>query len=173
MPVVDPRAQILAAHGNKNPAATIAAAAHVGLPLHFAAACLEKESGGSNVWGHDPTIFVGGYDEKHQVKYGPLVTPAAYKAYLLQRGPKGAGGMQGVGPCQLTWYSLQDAADQIGGCWNPESNMRVGFQHLLSLIQRYGVTTGAAAYNGAGPAAVVYGQDFTRKALAWKQLLGA
>ena len=58
--------------------------------------------------------------------------------------------MQGVGPCQLTWWELQDAADAQGGCWRPEINMRVGFGHLAALVKRYGECRRRAPYNGSG-----------------------
>ena len=43
--------------------------------------------------------------------------------------------MQGVGPCQLTYWVLQDAADRLGGCWDWRCNVRVGFTLLVENIQ--------------------------------------
>lgn len=79
------------------------------LPVSLVCAIVEKESGFRNVFGHDPTIFVG----------AGTVTKEKYLAYKQQHGPRGKGGMQGVGPCQLTWWTLQDRADVLGGCWMP------------------------------------------------------
>lgn len=147
-------------------------AARVELPLQFACAMLEKETGGGhNEWGHDPTIFVGGFDARNNIHYGPIVTEKAYAAYKAQRGPRGKGGMQGVGHCQLTYYTLQDQADKLGGCWKPEFNMQVGFKLLKDHIQRYGIAAGGAAYNGTGPAAEAYGADFEKKSQRWAALL--
>ncbi len=145
--------------GNVIPVRTIQAAEATALPLALAASVLTQESGGGhNVWGHDPTIFVGGNDVRHGVDYGPLVTRAGYLAYKAERGPGGRGGMQGVGPCQLTYYALQDRADELGGCWAIEPNLHVGFAELASLIRRNGLEPGVAAYNGTGPSAARYAQ---------------
>lgn len=74
---------------------------------------LMKESGGGrNVYGHDA------------VQCGPVggtVTEDNYREYLRNRAQCGS---QGVGPTQLTYYTLQDRADQLGGCWRPEINIR-------------------------------------------------
>jgi hypothetical protein len=103
-----------------------------------------ETGGGRNVFGHDPTIFIGGD-----------VTKQRYLRYRLARGHRH---MQGVGPVQLTYWSIQDAADKLGGCWIPEVNMRVGFALLRYNIARYGRERGFAAYNGSGPAAARYGR---------------
>jgi hypothetical protein len=79
--------------------------------------------------------------------------------------------MQGVGPAQLTWYSLQDEADRRGGCWVPEHNIAVAFSHLAQLIRAHGVTDGLARYNGSGPAAVAYSRDVRAKRDAWRRRL--
>lgn len=88
----------------------------------LAAACVMlilESSGGRNV-------FEGGEE--------PVTWPA-YMAYLAQRDTTGT---RGVGPCQLTWPALQDRADELGGCWHPRYNCRVGFEHLAMLIGRHG-----------------------------------
>ena len=98
----------LRAGGIVDPDTTVAEAQRAGLPLKLACAMLEKESaGGHNVFGHDPhTIFAGAGE----------VTEAKYREYKRKRVASGNKLMQGVGPCQLTWWSLQDAADAAGGC---------------------------------------------------------
>jgi hypothetical protein len=68
--------------------------------------------GDGNVWGHDSSPNGGTSDLG-----GEPVTEADYRAYLRRRGNRGQGGMQGVGPLQLTWWGFQDEADKIGGCW--------------------------------------------------------
>lgn len=95
--------------------------------------------GDGNVFGHDPTIFVG----------AGRVTKAKYLRYKHERGPTGRGGMQGVGPLQLTYYTFQDEADRLGGCWIVKHNYRVGFRDLAHLIRMYGNEHHAlAVYNG-------------------------
>lgn len=166
----DLRLAILREQGIVNPVWTIQAASFARLPLEYGCALLDKESGGGrNEWGHDPTIFVGGYDEATGHAYGELVTEQAYLAYKALRIRTNR--YQGVGPCQLTYYGFQDAADNLGGCWVPLHNMTVGFNLLRGNIQRYGEQAGAAAYNGSGPAAVAYGEDFVHRAAWWKNLL--
>ncbi len=83
-----------------------------GVPFWVICAFLEQEtSGGQNVFGQDPTIYVrAGY-----------VTKDKYLAYKAKR--KQTGLMQGVGPMQLTWYAYQDMADNAGGCWKPYYNI--------------------------------------------------
>src|SRR4051794_39888469 len=111
----------LRAGGIVAPRTVVAEARRAGLRLPIACAMLEKETGGGhNVFGHDPTIFVGGGE----------VTEARYREYKRRRVASGNRLMQGVGPCQLTYYTLQDEADAQGGCWRTEINMRVGFRHL-------------------------------------------
>lgn len=150
-------------YGIVNPLYTIRAAKQASLPLALACAFLEQESGGGhNEWGHDPTIFIGGG------KFGPQVTKRAYLVYKQQRGPTGRGGMQGVGPMQLTYYSYQDEADKLGGCWNPYHNMQVGFKTAADHIRRYGIAEGIAAYNGRGPAAEAYSRNVQRLWQKWK-----
>ena len=143
-PPASPLAERLKAAGIVAPRTAVREAKRAGLPLELACALLEKESsGGRNVYGHDPTIFVG----------AGKVTRANYAEYKRRRVASGNRLMQGVGPCQLTWWELQDAADADGGCWHPEVNMRVGFRHLATLVERYGRADGARRYNGSGAAA--------------------
>lgn len=153
--------------GIVNPIYTLQAAKAAKLDLAIACAILSQESGGGkNEWGHDPTIFVGGG------RFGEIVTKEAYLAYKAQRGPTGRGGMQGVGPCQLTYYSYQDKADALGGCWLPRWNMQVGFQLVHDLIQKDGLHAGLAGYNGSGSAAERYADTVMGRIEQWKQILG-
>jgi Transglycosylase SLT domain len=118
------------------------------LDLTFLCAILMEESaGGENVFGHDPTIFVG----------AGQVTRPKYQAYAAVRDRTGE--EQGVGPCQLTSKSLQVEADQAGGCWDPEHNIAVGAHFLAGLVAEHGgnLQAAATAYNGSGPAAEAYG----------------
>jgi peptidoglycan hydrolase-like protein with peptidoglycan-binding domain len=152
----------LRAGGILRPEMVVAEAKRAGLRLDYACAMLQKESnGGQNVFGHDPTIFIG----------AGTVTRAKYKQYKRQRLASGNAKMQGVGPTQLTYYTLQDRADAQGGCWNPQINMRVGFKHLADHIRAHGEADGARRYNGSGPAAVAYSKDLLAKAARWRAVL--
>jgi hypothetical protein len=157
-------AAILAQFGNQDPQSTIKAAGLENIELALAAAMLEKESNGRNVWGHDPGSTGGVY-----VK-GAQVTKSAYLAYraLVQAGkiPR-----QGVGPAQCTSAGYQNTADQLGGCWDPVANMRSGFRGLGALVRSYGVQQGARRYNGSGPAAEAYGRAFVARYQVWKSRL--
>jgi hypothetical protein len=152
----------LRAEGVLRPQAVVEEAKRAGLRLPLACALLEKESGkGRNVFGHDPTIFVGAGE----------VTRAKYREYKRRRVASGNRQMQGVGPCQLTWWEFQDTADREGGCWRPEINMRVGFRHLVALINQHGEADGARRYNGSGAAAEAYSRDLLAKARVWEAKL--
>lgn len=170
---VDKRVAAIRQHGIVIPGQVVIDEAHrAGVPLEVACAILMQETGGGrNAWGHDPTIFVGGYDARHNIHYGETVTEAAYRAYLAQRGPAGHGGMQGVGPCQLTYFAFQDEADREGGCWQPRFNIRVGFRYLAGNIRHDGLRAGIAAYNGAGPAAQHYADSVLALTGQWRQHL--
>lgn len=147
-------------HGILNPEIVYEEAVRTRLPLDLAAALLDQESGGGqNVFGHDPTICVG---------WG-AVTWLKYASYKTRRRMSGNRLMQGVGPCQLTWWATQDEADREGGCWQPRFNMRVGFRHLAFNIRRYGLHAGIAAYNGSGPAAQHYADSVLNRAAIWRK----
>jgi hypothetical protein len=162
--------QRLSAGGIKEPETAIAEARNAGLDLAYACALLEKESGGgANVFGHDRDRN-GRYIFPARDGAVP-VTEERYRQYKRRRGARGEGGMQGVGPTQLTWWEFQDEADREGGCWKPAVNMRVGFRRLASLMRQHGEADGARRYNGSGPAAEAYSADLRAKARAWKARL--
>ena len=171
-------AAIARGRGIRNALIAIEEGAKVGIGPALAIAIMEKESGGKNVWGHDPTIFIGGYDRKNRrywtnrLKWRGYVNEAGYREYKRQRGPTGRGGMQGVGPCQLTWYAIQDAADRLGGCWKPRINIRVGFTTLAALIEAHGLQQGIRRYNGSGPRAEAYARDVLEKRAQWRDRFG-
>lgn len=150
-------------HGVRMPVMAWKAAHKAGVPYYVACSLLMQESnGGENIFGHDPSIYYG----------AGLVTETNYAAYKRQRGPTGQGGMQGVGPCQLTWWSIQDDADRRGGCWRPEINILTG---LLNLKSHKGSGTWVKAahdYNGSGPAADAYAHTMSIRFAYWKKVLG-
>jgi hypothetical protein len=160
------------------PVVTLIAAKIAGLPLSLACAILEQETaGGRNEWGHDPTIFIGGFDEAHNRQYpeSPL-TRAAYEAYKAQRGPEdsrgGAPNQQGVGPGQLTTAWKQNQADDLGGAWKPLPNLIEAFALLKESIQRDGLRSTVVGYNGSGPKAEAYADVVLQNERRWAQALG-
>lgn len=136
-------------------------AQRAGIPVSLGFALIEQETGFQNIFGHDPTIFVG----------AGKVTKQKYLSYKSRRGPTGRGGMQGVGPGQLTWYATQDAADRLGGCWVPRYNIRVAFTTLEGNIKSKGLHSGIAAYNGTGPAAQRYADTVLARQAKWHNRL--
>ena len=125
-------------------------------------AVLEIESsGGYNIFGHDPTIYVG----------AGHVTKKKYLAYKKERDKNlSRRQMQGVGPMQLTWWSLQDEADSLGGCWVPYNNVTVGTKLLKSYYEIAGgdwVKVGKS-YNGAQS----YGELLAQRVKKWESLVG-
>ena len=169
--MADPKLiQRLQAGGIKAPETAIAESRRAGLDLAYACALLQKESGGgANVFGHDRDRS-GRYI--FPARDGAVaVTEELYREYKRRRGPTGKGGMQGVGPTQLTWWEFQDEADREGGCWKPAVNMRVGFRRLAALMREHGEADGARRYNGSGDAAVAYSADLREKARAWQARL--
>jgi hypothetical protein len=172
--VLTPQQQVKARRlrelGVVNPQWTVEAASNAGLELAIACAFLEQESGGGhNVFGHDRD---GQARYIFPAKDGTVaVTEELYKEYKRRRGPKGKGGMQGVGPMQLTWFSIQDDADKIGGCWHPRANMQTGFERAADLIRRNGMNLGIKAYNGSGPKADRYLQQMLPRIEKWRAKL--
>lgn len=151
---------IMSKHGIQNAGVAYEEAVRCGISLSLACALLEQESGGgANVFGHDPTICVG---------WGS-VTWLKYAWYKTRRRRSGNRLMQGVGPCQLTWWSTQDEADREGGCHLPRFNMRVGFRHLKYNVRRYGMRSGIAAYNGSGAAALRYSEQVMARERVWSR----
>lgn len=145
-------------YGMKNSLRIVREAKRASLPLSLAFAMVEQESGnGSNIWGGDPRPN-GNTTGMHN----HLVTKARYQLYKNSRGRTGTGGMQGVGPLQLTWWEFQDAADRLGGCWIPKYNLRIGFCKLSDLIKVHGRYNGVKRYNGVGPAAEAYAHNVVK-----------
>lgn len=156
----------LALWGLANPELIVMAATAEGVDLAVAATLIAKESAGRNVWGHDPVETGGAYTK------GAEVTRAAYEAYsrLVDSGRIKA---QGCGPAQLTYRPFQQQADQIGGCWDPLPNMRIGLRVLRQLQAQHGTRDGFRRYNGSGPAAEAYADDAIRRLAAWQARLGS
>jgi CHAP domain len=167
VPAGDALARAIRAHGGRFETAVVREARRVRLPVALACAILEKETGFQNVFGHDGV--------RNPIKSPPggvlPVTEENYRRYLAHR--RQGLGNQGVGPMQLTSPGLQDRADQLGGCWQPGPNIRVGLEFLAGNIRRVGLRPGVVAYNGSGPAAQRYGDDVLARARLWEQRLRA
>jgi hypothetical protein len=155
----------LGLYGLKYPRITVEEARRVGLPLSFALAFLEKESSGRDASGPGFGLNLFGHDAVRNPIKGGFVTAPRYAEYLHYR--KRGFGMNGVGPCQLTWYALQDMADELGGCDKPKYNMRVGFAQAKGLIRQYGKGEGARRWNGVGPSAERYAADWVARQRIW------
>lgn len=127
----------------------------------LAFALVQRESDFRNIFGNDPV-------RPPQMRGGP-VTRASYLRYRELR--ELGHGTQGVGLTQLTWPSIQDDADRIGGCWKPRTQLRVGFRVLAHRIRKRGRRDGIATYNGAGPRAERYADEVLRLADRWERIL--
>lgn len=150
--------------GILHPVWTIQYAAMHKVPLDVACGYLMQESGGgANVFGHDPTIFVG----------AGTVTKAKYLAYAHLRDQTGE--CQGVGPAQLTSKGLQLEADELGGCYWPRWNIAVGMHYMGGLIARHpgNLHAGVAAYNGSGPNAERYADRVLSLAAHFRAVIGS
>lgn len=161
----DALGRAIRANGGRFEQAVVREARRARLPVALACAVLEKETGFRNVFGHDAV--------RNPVKSPPGgllgVTEENYRRYLAHR--RQGLGNQGVGPMQLTSAFLQDRADQLGGCWQPGPNIRVGLEFLAGNIRRMGLRAGVVAYNGSGPAAQRYGDDVLARARRWDERL--
>jgi hypothetical protein len=145
------------AHGARYSLRIVLEARRADIPISLGFALVEQESGFSNVFGHDDSIFHG----------AGKVTKARYLEYKRQRGTPGRR-MQGVGPCQLTWWQFQDKADHLGGCWIARHNIRVAFEHLGGLMRQHSTRDALAVYN-AGNARSRQGQDYAASVLRRQQ----
>lgn len=145
-------------HGIKIPYVAMKVARQTGVPFYVLCAFLEQETaGGKNIFGHDPTIFVG----------AGRVTKSKYLRYRRLRDRTGK--MQGVGPLQLTYYSFQDDADKLGGCWKPRNSVLVGAR----LLKRYRGKDNSWVYVGERfNGAHSYGVEVQAKINKWQSLLG-
>lgn len=165
-----PRDAVLAAkakrHGARYALRIILEARRTGIPISLAFALIEQESGFRNVWGGDPPPNGGTTGRQ-----GKLVTKGGYRTYKQRRGANGRGGMQGVGPAQLTWWEYQDRADKRGGCWHPKHNIRVAFEILAANIKQHGRENGIERYNGSGAAAERYAKQVLWKMRRWQDRL--
>ena len=141
----------------------VKAANAAGLEVAIAAALIEKESNGRNIFGHDlGGAYYGGGE----------VTEAKYIDFIAQvRSGKTS---NGVGPAQSTWPGFFDDMEEHGlRPWVPYDNMLYGFRLLVSYLG--GESTDAAIraagkrYNGNQS----YGDDLVKVVAKWRDRLKA
>lgn len=148
------------ANGIKIPYSAMRAADEAGIPFAVMCAVLQQESsGGKNVFGQDPTIFIR----------AGKVTKKKYLAYKKERDAQlPHRKMQGVGPMQLTWWEYQDEADRLGGCWKGYINCLVGARILKKHYDATGSWKKAfTKYNGSSS----YGETVFQRMLVWNDIL--
>jgi hypothetical protein len=155
-----PAWQILRDHDVVHPKLVVEEAERARLPLRFALAMLEKETGipQRNVFGcdHGP-----GQAFCHE-------NVTATRVAALRRSRLA----NGVGWTQITFPPFVEEADRLGGAHKPRFQMRVGFKVLKENIDREGsAQQGFRAYNGTGPTAEKYGRQAIAIAERWQRTL--
>lgn len=168
-PVPAARVKLASKH-LKNADLAAAACRQVGLPFWAACALLEKESGGRNIYGHDKN-GVFSRDEF------PEVTAQNFMTFLVR--VMNGETSNGVGPCQITFAGSLKSGYRDGGYfrqmaeanllpWDPQDNMKFGFQILRNRYRAKGSWKAAgAAYNGR----LTYGIDLVEKMNEWRKRL--
>lgn len=155
----------------KNPDALAAAAAVTGVPLWIAAAFVEKESGGANVYGHDAGGTFYGKAPVTKENYAEF-----YELVVVQKKRS-----NGVGPMQITYRGYFPLAkSQNLRLWVPFENEVFGLRivagnldgiYSYTQIARVGTLYNVGNLSGGVTA---YGRDLASKAAAWKtRLAGA
>jgi hypothetical protein len=155
------------------------------IPFYVICAFLMQESnGGHNVYGHDVRM-VGNVKVPQPFWGHGEVTEANYQAYKRERDAllNVAGynyrRSQGVGPMQLTYWSIQDRADKVAtsGCWHPWVNIATGariIKEYYDAARKAGKNDAQAwhdaalKYNGKEAYAVQMDARFA----TWKKLIG-
>lgn len=140
-----------------------------GLWISTAAALVEQESGGKNLFGCD----WGGKWTNVPPYCQVLVTRERVQALI--RNINNGGGQNGVGLTQLTSLGYVMEAERMGGAHIVRYQMRVGFKVLNDNINDMGFQPGASAYNaGRGNWRAVYktyGAELVAKQDAWQRRL--
>ena len=182
--------EILTAGGLVNADLIVQAATATGVPLAIAAAMIQKESGGKNVYGHDGSAETG--PGVFSTKYGPVfiggttyaqgsdipVTQGNF-AEFLRRMTAGAKS-NGVGPAQITYAGYFKQAPDYP-FWDALANIRFGLTILADYLDDdfsdSSISSAGAHYNGGtnpGAKALAYGADLITKTTAWRaKLAGA
>lgn len=163
-------AQVLRANGIVNESAIVAAASAAGLDLYVAAALVQKESSGWNVYGSDKDS-----SGNLGAMYGRgAVTETNFKNEFL---PAVLGGAlsNGVGPVQITYPGYFRQQPDYPW-WDPYFNCLKGFQIFKQYLDSGDSLYAAASrYNsGTATGAPAYAAEFVAFAETWKtRLAGA
>lgn len=154
------QAQVLADNGLTNVDAILAAVAETGIALGGAAAMVEIESHGANVYGHDAGGVLAGF---------PLpVNKGNYEVFRWMVFDQGHT-TNGVGPAQITSKGLllEMEADGLRP-YHAEDNMHFGFQTLAGYHRITGSWVKAGTRYNGNPE---YGQRLSEGVARWKKLL--
>lgn len=106
------------------------------LPISWAFALCDQETGFRNVFGHD----------RGSILAGQPVTKAGVKTLLAHIADGGTS--NGVGFTQLTYPPFIRQAEHLGGAHRVKNQLRVGFQVFAQHIDHGRATDAAWHYNG-------------------------
>jgi hypothetical protein len=155
--------ELLSHHGT----VIVEEAQRAGLELALACALVKQESGGRNIFGCDGRNF----ENPDEVPFCGVRVTAERVRQLLEHIASG-GDSNGVGLVQLTAPELIKRAEALGGAHKPRNQLRVGFGHLVYLIDLLGYRKGIGAYNGgAGNPIMSYAWDVLEKRNEWRRRL--
>lgn len=156
---------IIAAEGVQNADAIVRAAVSVGLEVAIAAAIIQKESNGANIYGHDrggvfSSIGLGKPADNR-------VTEQNFRDFT--RRVANGETSNGVGPAQITYSGYFPQAEREGlKLWLAEDNIRFGLRLFASHLRGSGdLVEAGRAYNGARQ----YGVDLANMVGAWRDRL--
>lgn len=153
---------VLESNGLTNVDALIAGSKRTGVPLWIAAAVLEKETGGANIFGHDSGGAMYGAGE---------VTEAKFREFQRIFKTTDAAS-NGVGPMQITYFPFFADMESKGlKPWVPADNIFYG----LTLMAEYlggdfsdaSIRRAGVRYNGAD----AYGDHLVTVAHKWRDRL--
>lgn len=157
---------IISNQGVHNADAIVRAAKAVGLEVAIAAAIIQKESNGRNVYGHDREgVFSNAALGKPADNLVTEQNFADFKRRISQPGSIS----NGVGPAQITWKGYFPDAEAKGyRLWDAEDNIRYGLSLFASHLRGSGsIIEAGAAYNGARQ----YGIDLNDMVAGWRNRL--
>lgn len=157
---------IISAQGVENADAIVRAAKELGLEVAIAAAIIQKESNGRNVYGHDRGgVFSNAALGKPADN---LVTEQNFQDFRRRINQSGSIS-NGVGPAQITWKGYFPDAEAKGyKLWRAEDNIKYGLSLFASHLRGSGsIVDAGAAYNGARQ----YGIDLANMVSGWRSRL--
>ena len=180
---------IMRNNGMSHPLSIFRAARDAGIPLPAAAAMIQQESKGKNIFGHDVggALSTSGRTVTIQGRTYPPgsdieVTPARCAIFLIKiaAGEKS----NGVGPAQIT-YAGELPDGRTGGYfrqmleddllpWRPYDNMLFGCRLLANLWDSWGSWYAAFGhYNGGSKLNNLYGAQVVSKMRQWERKFDA